>query len=251
MVYSLAGSTFFYGRLTTVRRSRSTPRPTKVQNMFNDISGRYDIMNRLMTFGRDRSWRRFVAETALLPVHGLLLDAGTGTGDIAFSVLNHYRAARVVGADFSFEMIEVGQKRRQGEQVLWCCSDALELPFKNDTFDAVTSGYLMRNVSNIHLALRESMRVLRPGGRLVCLDTTPPSHNVWRPLILMHLKFVIPLLGLIVAQNRDAYRYLQESTECFVTPKELASIMREAGFKDVCHRKFMMGTMAVHWGTCP
>lgn len=219
--------------------------------MFTDISGRYDIMNRLMTFGQDRSWRRFVAETALLPDDGLLLDAGTGTGDIALAVLNHYPAATVVGADFSFEMMEVGQRRRKGKPILWCCSDALELPFKNDTFDAVTSGYLIRNVSDINCVFKEKMRVLRPGGRLVCLDTTPPPHNALRPLILIHLKFVIPLLGLLVAQNRDAYKYLPESTQNFVKPKDLAAIMREVGLTDVSYKKFMMGTMAVHWGTCP
>jgi demethylmenaquinone methyltransferase/2-methoxy-6-polyprenyl-1,4-benzoquinol methylase len=109
----------------------------------------------------------------------------------------------------------------------------------------------VRNVIDVHAAFREQMRVVKPGGRVVCLDTSPPPRNLLRPFILLHLKVVIPLLGRLVSGNPDAYKYLPESTQAFKTPEELAAIMRGVGLEDVRYRTFMFGTMAVHDGTRP
>ncbi len=226
-------------------------RAAYVQNMFDRIAARYDLMNRVMTFGQDQRWRRFVIRQTQLPTGGSLLDLATGTGDIAFAALHADPSARVIGADFSVGMMLVGQKRPNGSVVRWSGADALNLPFPSDSFDAVTAGYLMRNVIDIPRAFAEQMRVLKPGGRLVLLDTAPPPDNLLRPFILLYLKYGIPTLGRLISGNPDAYQYLPESTQKFKTPEELAALMRAAGFVDVAYKTFMFGTTAVHWGAKP
>ncbi len=226
-------------------------RANYVRDMFGRIARRYDLMNRLMTFGRDRAWRRYVIQQADLPEGGSMLDVAVGTGDIAFEALNRVKDLKVVGTDFSIPMMRVGQQRVNGRRVLWCDADALRLPFPNGRFDAVTSGYLMRNVIDIRRAFEEQHRVLKPGGRVICLDTSPPPDNLLKPFIMLHLKFVIPLLGRLITGDSAAYAYLPESTQQFKTPDELAAIMREAGLQDVRYRRFMFGTMAVHVGVRP
>jgi demethylmenaquinone methyltransferase/2-methoxy-6-polyprenyl-1,4-benzoquinol methylase len=230
---------------------RGQERAAYVQAMFERIAWRYDLMNRLMTFGRDRAWRRIVVQEAALPPSGHLLDVATGTGDIALEALRQQPGARVTGADFSPAMMRVGMRRPGGGRVAWVEADALALPFPDGTFDAVTSGYLMRNVADVRAAFGEQARVVRPGGRVVCLDTSPPPRSPLRPLVLLHLKAIIPLLGRLVAGDGSAYRYLPESTRAFKTPDELADIIRAAGLVDVRYRRLMAGTIAVHVGTRP
>jgi demethylmenaquinone methyltransferase/2-methoxy-6-polyprenyl-1,4-benzoquinol methylase len=125
------------------------------------------------------------------------------------------------------------------------------LPFPADYFDAVTSGFLMRNVIDVQKAFSEQMRVLKPGGRVVVLESSPPKRNLLRPFILMHLNFVIPTLGRLVTGNADAYRYLPDSTQQFRDPDSLATVMRQVGFEDVDYKLFMFGTIAVHVGQKP
>jgi demethylmenaquinone methyltransferase/2-methoxy-6-polyprenyl-1,4-benzoquinol methylase len=220
-----------------------------VQDMFGRIAGRYDLMNRLMTGGQDVRWRRLVIELARLPAGGRLLDLGTGTGDLAFEALRRDPALLPVGGDFTLAMMRVGRRRPQGAQVRWAGIDALHLPFEVGRFDAVTSGYLMRNVVDVRRAWAEQYRVLKPGGRVVSLDTTPPPQNWLRPFINFHLHVVIPTLGRLIAGASDAYTYLPDSTENFLPAERLAERMAEAGFREVGFRRLMLGTMAVHWGT--
>jgi len=126
-------------------------------------------------------------------------------------------------------------------------SDALNLPFPDNTFDAVTSGYLMRNVIDVKRAWQEQYRVLKPGGRVVCLDTTPPPHNLLYPFINFHLHVVIPTLGRLIAGASDAYTYLPDSTENFLPAEKLAERMTAVGFKSVQFKRLMFNTMAIHW----
>lgn len=222
-------------------------RAAYVQNMFDRIAFRYNIMNRVMTAGQDMKWRRFMIEKARLSSGDRLLDLATGTGDVAFEALRMVPGVQAFGGDFSLGMMFVGQKEPLGPQVRWIGADALNLPFPAETFDALTAAYLMRNVIDIPRGFAEQMRVLKPGGRLVILDTSPPPNNILKPFIVGYLKYGLPLLGRLIAGNSDAYTYLPESTQKFKTPDQLAALMREAGFRNVQYKTFMFGTMAVHW----
>lgn len=225
-----------------------------VQAMFERIAGRYDLINRIISGGQDMKWRRFAVNATALPPDGRLLDIAAGTGDIAFEALRRSPAAEVIGADFAVGMMRVGQRRLPfGERVRWAGADALRLPFADGYFDAVASAYLMRNVTDIPRALEEQRRVLKPGGKIVFLDTAPPPDNGLKPLIMLHLKYGIPLVGRVVGGKAaaDAYRYLPETTDAFKTPAELARLLDGAGFQSVQYQTFMFATMAVHWGTKP
>jgi len=234
-----------------VTATREGGAPTDVRAMFDRIAGRYQLMNALMTFGRDRAWRRAVVVAAALPAGGRLLDLASGTGDIALEALRLDDGARVTAADFSLEMMRVGRRRPGGSRIAWCAADALALPFADASFDAVTSGYLLRNVADRVGAFREQARVVKPGGRVVCLDTSPPPATPLRPFVRLYLRRIIPLLGRLIARDRSAYAYLAASTEGFKTPPELAAIMLEAGLVEVRCQLFMAGTIAVHVGMRP
>jgi demethylmenaquinone methyltransferase/2-methoxy-6-polyprenyl-1,4-benzoquinol methylase len=142
-------------------------------------------------------------------------------------------------------MMRVGQKRGPLD---FSSADALRLPFPDSSFDAVVSGFLMRNVIDLQEALQEQYRVLRKGGRMVILDTTRPKKKFLSPVIWLHMHVVIPLLGRILTGSSDAYRYLPETTEGFVTAENLASRMAVAGFKKIDYQRFMFGTIAIHSG---
>lgn len=215
-----------------------------VQNMFTRIAGRYDLMNRLMTGGQDIRWRKRVIQLARLDNNASLLDLGTGTGDLARDALSQFPQAQIIAADFTLEMMRVGQKT---SPLNFSTADALKLPFNDSSFNAVVSGFLMRNVIDLNQALKEQYRVLKNGGRIVILDTTRPKKNILSPFIWLHMHFIIPTLGGLLTGSRDAYRYLPETTEGFVTAEDMAARMAVAGFKKINYQRYMFGTIAIHW----
>lgn len=224
-------------------------RARAVQGMFTRIAPRYDLMNRLMTGGMDVAWRREVIRRAALAPGSRLLDLGAGTGDLAREALRQAPESEVVAADFTLAMMLVGWKRYAAPQ-RWSTADALRLPFADQSFDAVVSGFLLRNVTDLDLALREQRRVLRPGGRLVALDTTRPVKNLLSPLIHFHMNRVIPFLGGLLTGERAAYTYLPQTSQNFLAAEDLRARITAAGFREAGFRRLNFGTVAIHWAVC-
>jgi demethylmenaquinone methyltransferase/2-methoxy-6-polyprenyl-1,4-benzoquinol methylase len=219
-----------------------------VNQMFGGIAERYDRMNRLMTFGQDVRWRELLVHAAVLPAGGRLLDIATGTGDIGFEALRQTPDLRVAAADFSLPMMEAGRAKRHSGRLDWLGADTYHLPFENDVFDAVSSGFLLRNVVDVVGALAEQRRVVKPGGHVVCLETSPPPDSLLKPAITFHLKVGIPTLGRLVSGSGAAYRYLPQSSIAFMAPESLAQAFQDAGLRQVRYLRLMFGTIAIHVG---
>lgn len=230
-----------------------------VREMFGRIVPRYDAMNRLMTGGRDVAWRRLAVREALArqPADtAYVLDVATGTGDLAFALVAG-GAAAVIGADFARPMLAAAAAKRppdtaddgRTDGVRWVVADALALPFPDASFDACTVAFGLRNMADFGAALREMGRVLRPGGRLVCLELTPYRRPVLGRLFGWYFARVVPLVGGILSGDRDAYRYLPSSVAAFPTAAALTALFGDAGFADIRHRLLGGGTVALHVGT--
>ena len=219
-------------------------RAAYVQSMFTSIAKKYDLMNRLMTGGQDVRWRKEVIHLARMSDRASLLDLGTGTGDLAREARAQFPHAKIIASDFTLEMMRVG---KQNGALDFSTADALHLPFDDAKFDAVTSGFLMRNVINLNEAIKEQYRILKKGGRIVILDTTRPKKTILSPFIWIHMHVIIPTLGGLITGVRDAYRYLPETTEGFVTAEDMAVRLMAVGFKKVGFKRLMFGTIAIHW----
>ncbi len=221
-----------------------------VQAMFQRIAPRYDLMNRLMTGGQDTGWRKQVIRLAGIQNGGSVLDLGAGTGDLSREALRQAPGCRPISADFTLGMMQAG-RRLPGSPLTWCCSDALALPFSDASFDVVVSGFLLRNVVDLPRALNEQFRVLKPGGRVVALDTTRPRPSLLSPLIYFYMHQVIPFLGGLLSSDRGAYTYLPDTSEHFLLAEDLQVLLEAAGFCQTSFRRLMFGTVAIHWGKKP
>ncbi len=227
-----------------------TTKSERVRAMFSQIVPRYDMMNRLMTLGMDAGWRRAAVEMAR-PRGLFVLDVGTGTGDLAISLV-HAGARAVVGLDFVEPMLDVARSKTKakpgGSQISLANGDAMHLPFPDNSFDCVTSAFLLRNVEDIRTAVGEMVRVLRPGGRCVCLEITH-SPPLLRPGFALYFGRIVPIIGSLLTGEAHAYRYLPASLGPLPDALELASILRDAGLRDVGYRRVGLGTVAIHIGT--
>jgi demethylmenaquinone methyltransferase/2-methoxy-6-polyprenyl-1,4-benzoquinol methylase len=226
-----------------------TLQPDQVREMFDRITPAYDRMNRLMSAGMDGRWRARAVRCAGLAPGASAVDVCCGTGDLAIELLDAVSSrGRVVGLDFSERMLEAA--RAKSSQVEWIRGDALDLPFGNGEFDAATVGFGVRNLPDIERGFREMARVVRAGGRVVCLELTEPPRLV-APFARIWTDRAVPLLGRLVARETDAYRYLPASVHRFPPAAELAAIMRAAGLERVQYRRLSGGAVALHVGTVP
>jgi demethylmenaquinone methyltransferase/2-methoxy-6-polyprenyl-1,4-benzoquinol methylase len=228
-------------RTTENRYETGTLAAGDVRSMFDRIAPVYDAMNRLMTAGLDRRWRR---ETAAAVVHpgDRVLDVACGTGDLALAAAA--AGGRVTGIDFSTRMLE--RARRKSSAVEWLEADALALPFDDASFGVVTSGFGVRNLADLEAGLRELRRVLRPGGRIGVLEITQPQGAL-RPFFRVWFDRVVPLMGKVLPGG-GAYTYLPASVRRFPGPGDLAAALERAGFADVRYRLFAGGIVALHTG---
>ncbi|HZP46731.1 MAG TPA: ubiquinone/menaquinone biosynthesis methyltransferase [Candidatus Binataceae bacterium] len=224
-------------------------KPARIRAMFTAIVPRYDLVNRLMTLGLDQRWRRQTV-AAVAPRDGVVLDIAAGTGDLAFEAAKQ-GARRVLGADFCPRMIEAARRKArrlpQTATVRFLVADAMSLPFADASFDAIVNGFMLRNVADLSATFVELARVLKPGGRLACLDLTPP-RGLMRHFFSLYIATVVPLLGVIFARNYAAYRYLFDSLAVHPDADRVAAMMRAAGFRQATYRVTGFGTVAIHLG---
>ena len=217
--------------------------PDSVRTMFDRIAPVYDVMNRVMTGGLDVRWRRLAAAAAVRK-GDRVLDAACGTGDLAIADLKA-GAESVTGLDFSEQMLERARKKHAA--IEWIQGDMLALPFADETFDAATVGFGVRNVEDLELGLRELRRVLRPGGRLAILEITQP-RGALKPFYSLWFDRVVPVLGKVLPGG-DAYTYLPASVKRFPTAERLADMLRDTGFVAVRFRLLGGSIVALHTGT--
>jgi demethylmenaquinone methyltransferase / 2-methoxy-6-polyprenyl-1,4-benzoquinol methylase len=228
-------------------------RPDEIESMFDRIVGRYDTMNRLMTGGMDVRWRREAANAAIGDGATRVLDLATGTGDLALE-LAHQGVPLVVGADFSGEMLRVAERKlaqRHETRICLARGNAMQLPFADGSFDAVTVAFGLRNMPDYAAAIAEMARVLRPGGRLVILEMTPLRQPLLNRLFSLYFERAVPLVGGLLSGDRDAYHYLPNSVNAFPPAAELAIMMRRVGLQQVRFKLFSFGTVALHRGVKP
>ena len=221
-----------------------TLEPEVVRGMFDRIAPVYDVMNRVMTAGLDRRWRRLAAAEVVWP-GDRVLDACCGTGDLAVEA--ERRGGRVVGLDFSERMLE--RARKKSGAIEWVRGDALALPFEDGTFDAATVGFGVRNLADLEGGLRELARVLRPGGKLAVLEITRP-RGLLKPFFQLWFDVLVPLAGRVLPGGK-AYTYLPASVRRFPGPDDLSTLLERAGFEGVRYRLLGGGSVALHVGTRP
>ncbi len=236
--------------------------PGRIAAMFDRIVPRYDVMNRLMTAGLDRRWRALAAAEAAVEPGGPVLDACCGTGDLALALHDLYPASEVTGLDFSRAMLARARAKaerlarsRAGEtpdtvsgSLTFVLGDLLTLPFADDAFTAATVGWGVRNVADVPRAFAELARVVRPGGRVVCLEATTPPPGPGRRFHRVWFERAVPWLGAVVAGDRAAYSYLPASVAAFPDADGLVVVMRDAGLTRIRFRRLGFGAMALHVG---
>ena len=230
-------------------------RAAKVNDLFAAIARRYDLLNDLQSFGLHRHWKRRVVKLTAVRPGQRALDVCCGTGDIALALAR--AGTEVTGLDFSRAMLEVAEDRRlKNTQSATANSkfvqgDAQQLPFPDNSFDAVTVGYGLRNLASWETGLGEMFRVAKPGGRLVVLDFGKPPNALWRAIYFAHLKMTVPLLGRLFCGNADAYAYILESLKHYPAQEGVAVKMRELKLLNVRVINLLGGAMAINCGEKP
>jgi demethylmenaquinone methyltransferase/2-methoxy-6-polyprenyl-1,4-benzoquinol methylase len=233
--------------MTAMSRASLDKHPRDVAAMFDDVAGRYDLTNDVLSLGQDRFWRKAVLAAVDAKPGEAVLDiaAGTGTSSEPFAD----SGVHVVPADFSLGMLRVGNRRRP--DLGFTAADAMRLPFADDSFDAVTMSFGLRNVASVEAALGEFLRVTRPGGRLVVCEFSQPTNGAFRKVYTEYLMRSLPPIARRVSSNPDSYVYLAESIQAWPGQRELATRIRDVGWRDVAWRNLTGGIVALHRAVKP
>ena len=226
-------------------------RAARVNDLFARIARRYDLLNDLQSFGLHRNWKRVVINLAKAAPGARALDLCCGTGDIAFSLAR--RGAETTGLDFSAEMLQVANQRKDNsklktQNLKFIQGDAQQIPFPDASFDVVTIGYGLRNLTSWERGVDEMHRVARPGGRIVVLDFGRPANALWRAIYFTHLQLSVPLIGLLFCGSASAYAYILESLKHYPAQLAVEEKMRALKMKNVRVINLLGGAMAINYG---
>lgn len=222
----------------------------QIVKMFDAISGNYDPMNRFMTFGIDKAWRKNAILSLKKYSPKRILDVATGTGDFAISAFNLLQPEAVVGVDISEGMLEVGRKKllqlELDKNITLHVGDSLNLEFEDNSFDAATVAFGVRNFVNLEQGIKEMCRVLKPGGHLVILEMSEPETFPIKNLYRIYSKTVIPAFASLFSKDKQAYNYLPKSIEAFPQGKAMTELLKKCGFSTVQHKKYTLGVCAFY-----
>jgi demethylmenaquinone methyltransferase / 2-methoxy-6-polyprenyl-1,4-benzoquinol methylase len=224
--------------------------PTKIAGMFDQIAGRYDLLNTVLSGGMDRYWRARAVRSLRLSGRERALDVCTGTADVALALARRGRAASVVGIDFSSEMLRLGRDKVKGATgrapIGLTRGDAMRLPLPSNSVDTVSVAFGIRNVQEPAVACREMARVLTSGGRLAILEFSMPQAPVIRDVYRFYFRHILPRIGRLVSNHQEAYTYLPESVGVWATPETFANVLRDSGFSDVRATPMTFGTVYLY-----
>lgn len=230
-------------------QSLDTSKKNQIENMFNSISVEYDFLNRLITFGNDKKWRKKMYTIAKSFAPKNLLDIATGTADIALA-LSKIKGSKIIGVDISEKMLDVGRNKINAKnlshQIVLEAGDAENLLYSNEYFDVATIGFGVRNFENLEKGLKESHRVLKKNGALIILETSIPKNPVIRYFYFLFSRSFIPIFGSVFSKNKSAYRYLQKSAEKFPSGKQFVSVLITCGFKNIVVKPQMLGATSIY-----
>jgi demethylmenaquinone methyltransferase/2-methoxy-6-polyprenyl-1,4-benzoquinol methylase len=225
---------------------------SQVADMFDAIAPRYDLLNRVLSMGVDRGWRKKVVRSLMSQKPGRVLDVATGTGDLAIEIARA-GARQVVGVDIAEEMLQVGRQKLDapdlGGRVTLESGDAENLPFGDNEFDAASVAFGVRNFENLSAGLREMSRVLRPGGRLLILEFSKPTVFPVKQVYGLYSRNVLPRIGEWLSGDSGAYRYLPDSIAVFPDGEDFLAKLREAGFESVSQKRLTFGIASMYEGT--
>ncbi len=220
----------------------------QIKDMFNDISSRYDQINKMMTLNMDKNWRKIVYNLSMQDNPNTIIDIATGTGDIALCFAND--DVEVIGIDNARQMLDIAnQKKSSFKNIQFQLEDAENMSFENNSFDVATVGFGVRNFEDLNKGLNEIKRILKPGKKLIILETAVPSFFLLRLGYLFYTKMVVPFLGKIIAGNQQAYNYLSNSAEQFPHGKDFKEILEMNGFTDVTSIKLNLGIVNIYEAT--
>ena len=239
------------GRDADPIRTLHQRRAEDIGAMFSAIADRYDLINAIMTGGRDRDWRRRVVDLCHPEPGQRILDLGTGTGELALTFGRAASGLDIWASDVSMEMMSLAQAKPGAAPIRFFQADALRLPLQDNHFDVVVSAFLMRNLPDPAAAVREQVRLLKPGGRFVFLEIVPPEFTWLGKAYKFFMFSVVPRLGRLLSGSATAYSYLPSSTQVYESPFEMLSLLREAGLRQTAFATCMANTISIHHGRKP
>lgn len=227
----------------------------QVREMFDSIAPAYDWMNRAMTFGVDKSWRRKAVSMVAASKPGHIVDIATGTGDLAIALANKMPYASVTGIDLSQGMVDIGRTKVTAagldNRIDLLTADCLDMPFEDSSTDVITVAYGVRNFEHLDRGYAEMFRVLKPGGLLCVVELSTPVNPIIKPFYKLYTKFIIPTVGRMVSKDSRAYSYLPESIAAVPQGDDMLRLMRDAGFIDTKFKRLTFGVCTIYTGHKP
>lgn len=224
----------------------------QVSTMFNRIAPYYDFLNRLLSLGIDTTWRKKAIQNIKSDQPQVILDVATGTADVAMETARQLQPEKIIGIDISSQMLDIGRRKIKKDGLDTIISlqegDSENLPFADNTFDAVTVAFGVRNFENLEKGLAEMNRVLKPGGKLVVLEFSRPTLFPFRQLFNGYFKYILPLIGRLTSKDPKAYRYLYESVQAFPDGQDFVDFLQKTGYTDNQCKPLTLGICSLYWG---